>query len=157
MNPVELAQLVEALTAIASVLERLGIPGLVALALMGPAAVVIAILVLEHIRRRNADRMLEQYRADMTAAMERTRTEASVLMESYRADTQAILRELGGNQEETTRYYRDNVELVKAYRAVSENLQDVVVNNTRIMERVLALMENNMACPIARDGARGRK
>lgn len=157
MSPVEMAQLLEALTAIASVLGRLGVPGLVVLVLVGPAAVLIAVLVLEYLRRRSADRVLEQYRGDTAAAMERHRTEAAVLLESYRADTQAVLRELGNNQQETTRYYRDNVELVRAYRLVAENLQDVVVNNTRILERVLALMENNLACPMAREGARGRK
>jgi len=33
----------------------------------------------------------------------------------------------------------------------------VVVSNTRTMERVVNLIENNMSCPAARQAARGNK
>lgn len=85
------------------------------------------------------------------------REDSACKLESYRADMQTVLRELGDHQQETAQYYRDNVELVKAYERIATGLQDVVVNNTRTMERVLSLIENNMMCPAVREAARGKK
>ena len=130
MTSAEIATTLEALSGIAQVLERLGIPGLVGLALSGPALVLIAVLVIEFCRSRKMHELVESMRA-----------ESKKTLEAYRTDTQSILRELGANQSQTDRYYRDNVELVKGYELVAVNLQDVVVSNTRAMERLITILE----------------
>ena len=130
MTSAEIATTLEALAGIAQVLERLGIPGLIGLALSGPALVLIAVLVIEFYRSRKMHELVESMRIESRATLE-----------AYRADTQSILRELGSNQSQTDRYYRDNVELVKGYELVAVNLQDVVVSNTRAMERLITILE----------------
>ncbi|GAB7492275.1 hypothetical protein [Bilophila wadsworthia] len=165
MMPVEqMPQLIEALASIAEILGRLGVPGLVALVLAGPAAVLIMILVLDHLRTRHSDirdarhradmeRMFYEYRKDMDAR----NSETLALVEQHRADTQAILRDLGEKHAQVTQYYRDNVEVVKGYQRMTTDFCDVVVNNTRALERIANMSEVNMFCPMAREAATGRK
>ena len=165
MMPVEqMPQLIEALASIAEILGRLGVPGLVALVLAGPAAVLIMILVLDHLRTRHSDirdarhradmeRMFYEYRKDMDAR----NSETLALVEQHRADTQAILRDLGEKHAQVTQYYRDNVEVVKGYQRMTTDFCDVVVNNTRALERIANMSEVNMCCPMARAAATGRK
>ncbi|AAS95605.1 hypothetical protein [Nitratidesulfovibrio vulgaris] len=157
MNPADITQLVEALQMIAGILQQLGVPGLVSLMLAGPAAVLITVLILDHLRSRRQGELLETYRSDVADMVKEMREDSACKLESYRADMQTVLRELGDHQQETAQYYRDNVELVKAYERIATGLQDVVVNNTRTMERVLSLIENNMMCPAVREAARGKK
>ena len=101
--PVEqIPQLIEALASIAGILRQLGVPGLVALVLAGPAAVLIVILVLDHLRTRHTDTRAARHRADMERMfyeyrkdMEARNAETLALVEQHRADTQAILRDFG--------------------------------------------------------------
>ena len=134
MTPAEIATTLEALTGIAQILERLGISGLIALALSGPVLVLIAVLIIEYHRSRKTQEL-------MTMSVESMRSENRATLETYRADTQYLLRELGANQRQTDTYYRDNVELVRGYELVASNLQDVVVSNTRAMERLITILE----------------
>lgn len=134
MSPAEIATTLEALTGIAQILERLGISGLIALALSGPVLVLIAVLIIEYHRSRKTQEL-------MTMSVESMRSENRATLETYRADTQNLLRELGANQRQTDTYYRDNVELVRGYELVASNLQDVVVSNTRAMERLITILE----------------
>lgn len=164
MNPADITKLVQALQVIAGILQQLGVPGLVAIMLAGPAAVLITVLVLDHLRGRKQAELLETYRKDvatMVAALQAEsdsrREEASSRLETYRADMQSVLRQLGEHQRDTSQYYRDNVELVKVYERMANDLTDVVVSNTRTMERAVSLIENNMSCPAARQAARGNK
>lgn len=65
MNPADITQLVEALQMIAGILQQLGVPGLVSLMLAGPAAVLITVLILDHLRSRRQGELLETYRSDV--------------------------------------------------------------------------------------------
>jgi hypothetical protein len=157
MNPADLANLVQALSTIAGVLQQLGVPGLVALVLAAPAAVLITVLVLNHLQERKTATMLEVYRQDMTRLVEESRGEALKQLEVYRADTQNILRILGKEHSETAQYYKDNVELVKNYERIADDLSDLVSTNVQVLERLAGKIENNMYCPVARERARGSK
>jgi len=156
MNPADLANLVQALSTIAGVLQQLGVPGLVSLVLAAPAAVLITVLVLHHLQNRNTSSLLEAYRADMAALAEKARAEAATQLETYRADTQNILRVLGKEHSETSQYYKDNVELVKAYERMSKDLSDLVATNVQVLERLAGKIENNLFCPVARERVRGQ-
>ena len=142
---------------IAGVLQQLGVPGLVALVLAAPAAVLITVLVLNHLQDRKTAAMLEVYRQDMAKLAETARTEALTQLEVYRADTQSILRSLGKEHSETAQYYKDNVELVKSYERMAKDLSDLVASNVRLLERLAGQISNNMYCPLVRERARGSK
>ena len=146
MNAAEITQMITALTEIASILDRLGVPGLIAILLAGPAAVLVTILILDHLRGKRLETLNEQHRE-----------ENRLLIEQYRADTQKILLDYGIKHTEALQFYKDNVELVKQYKRIADGFQDVVVTNTGMMARVAGLTENNMHCPLAREAAKGRK
>lgn len=130
MSSSELSRLVDALTEIAGLLDRLGVPGVVVLILTGPALVLCAIILVEYHRGRRVQEMVDTARAESRA-----------VLETYRADTQHILRELGSGLQQNELYYQDNVDLVKQYDFLAKNLQDVVVSNTRATERLIVMLE----------------
>lgn len=152
MNAIDLDQIVDALTRIAALLEPLGLPGFVALMLSGPALILCSVIYVEY-RRSQSDRrmleaareemrtLLEAYRADMQATQEAHRQENGRLVEIYRSDTQKILRELGSGINKISGYYEDNVILVKQYKDISDGFLDVVVSNTRAVEKLTVLLE----------------
>lgn len=156
MNPAEITSLLRVLGIIAGILQQLGVPGLVMLLLGGPAAVLITVLVLNYLSARKQERVLELYRSDMTKVVAAAQEASSKQLEVYRADTQAIVRELGENQKQTAQFYKDNVELVKAYERVADDLSDLVSTNVQVLERLAGKIENNMFCPVARERARGQ-
>ena len=127
---VELEKMVGALTQIAGILQQLGVPGLVALVFSGPVVLIIAMLGLDYLRQRVFSLAIEQIRIEMRASIE-----------AYRTDAQTFMKELGENQAHTDKYYRDNVELVKQYERMAENLFTAIVDNTRASERLVTILE----------------
>lgn len=156
MNGVEITNLLRVLGIIAGILQQLGVPGLVMLLLGGPAAVLITVLVLNYLSARKQERVLEVYRADMAKVVAAAQEASFRQLEIYRADTQAIVRELGENQKQTAQFYKDNVELVKSYERVADDLSDLVATNVQVLERLVGKIDNNMFCPVARERARGQ-
>lgn len=163
MNPQEITALVSALQVIAKVLDSLGVPGLLGLALSGPAVVLVTILFLDHFRGARMEKMqkefrdatsllvethrkdssgnLEAYRKDTARIIEANRADTVQLLEAYRKDTQGACLALGRDHAEVTKYYQDNVQLVTAYERVADSLQTVVVSNTRAMEGLAVIVK----------------
>ena len=157
-------ELLGALQTVAAFLEEMGIPGLVALILIGPAIMVVAVFALDYLRQRHAVRLEEERRTEARAdrdlireLMERYREEAFALVEKHREETAGILRDLSGKHAEVSQYYRDNVELLRATQHMAEDFRDIVLNNTRALERLTSAVEMNFYCPAAREAATGKK
>lgn len=130
MNPNDIQTLLSAVQTIATILSSLGVPGLLALALSGPALVIIAVLVMTHISITRMEKSQQIFRDDMRQTLE-----------AYRTDTQNIVREIGNEHAEAVRFYNDNVELVKDYERIADALQTIIVNNTRATERLITIIE----------------
>ena len=130
INPEELDALVRAVQTIASVLAGLGLPGLIALALAGPACVLITVLLLTH-RQALATEL----------AQERANASSEAALEAYRKDTQEMLRDIGAKHLEVKGFYERNVDLVKNYERMTDSLQALVTNNTRALERLITIIE----------------
>lgn len=130
MNPGELEALVQPVQAIAAVLTQLGVPGLLGLALAGPALIILAMLYFEHLRATRQEQAQAAYRD----AVEK-------VLETYRSDTMNMLREVAKEHSEAVRFYNDNVELVQDYERMAEALQTIIVNNTRALERLVTIIE----------------
>ena len=130
MNPGELEALVQPVQAIAAVLTQLGVPGLLGLALAGPALIILAMLYFEHLRATRQEQAQAAYRD----AVEK-------VLETYRSDTLNMLREVAKEHSEAVRFYNDNVELVQDYERMAEALQTIIVNNTRALERLVTIIE----------------
>lgn len=130
MNPNDIQTLLSAVQTIATILSSLGIPGLLALALSGPALVIIAVLVMTNLSITRMEKSQQIYRDAMYQTLE-----------AYRADTQKIVREIGKEHAEAVRFYNDNVELVRDYERIADALQTIIVNNTRATERLITIIE----------------
>ena len=96
--------------------------------------------------------------------MQQLRSDMSNALETYRSDTLNIVRELGQNQLATAQFYKDNVELVKDYKEltkdykrVANDLSDLIVGHTTVLQRLAGLIETNMQCPMVRETAHGKK
>lgn len=130
MTPNDIQTLLGAVQTIAAILSSLGVPGLLALALSGPALVIIAVLVMTHISITRMEKSQQMFRDDMRQTLE-----------AYRTDTQNIVREIGKEHAEAVAFYNDNVELVRGYERISDALQTIIVNNTRATERLITIIE----------------
>lgn len=156
--PVEqLPQLIDALSAFAGILERLGVPG-VFIILFGVILIPVAsLIVINHANTKSLTEMHEQARRDTQAIVQQLRSDMSNALETYRSDTLDIVKELGKNQMATSQFYRDNVELVKNYQRIANDLSDLIVSNVSVLQRLAGLIENNMQCPAVREAAHGKK
>ena len=168
-------EIIGAFVSLAKSLEELGLPGLLAVLLLGPLMTVIAVFALDFLRRRaerqdaeerrreaKEDRKLlrevvDRYREEALALEERHREASLALVEKHRGETANILHDLGEKHAEVSQFYRDNVELVKSTQRLATDMRDIIVNNTRAVERLTNAVETNFFCPAAREAATGKK
>jgi hypothetical protein len=157
-------EIIAGIVSLARGLDELGLPGLLALLMLGPLMTVIAVFALDFFRQRHVRQEEEARRADakadrdlLLAIVERNRAESAALQEQHRAETASILRDLGEKHAEVTQYYKDNVELLKATQRIAEDLRDIIIANTRAFDRLTNAMEANFYCPMVREHATGKK
>ena len=65
-------------------------------------------------------------------------------------DTKKILAQYKADMTDQREMYKNNVELVRAVTAIAENQQDVIIMNTRFMERLVDRIDTNQFCPMVR-------
>ena len=111
-------------------LFALGLPGIILMLAAIPALVVAVVFILDHRHGKRTEMLLEAYRQD-------TQNVLRAVSEKH----EAILRDMSEKHEETAEFYRKNVTLVKNYEKMNDILQTLVVNNTRVMERLTVVIE----------------
>ena len=111
-------------------LFALGLPGIILMLAAIPALVIAVVFILDHRHGKRTEMLLEAYRKD-------TQEVLRAVSEKH----EAILRERSEKHDETAEFYRKNVTLVKNYEKMNDILQTLVVNNTRVMERLTVVIE----------------
>lgn len=111
-------------------LFALGLPGIVLMLAAIPALVIAVVFILDHRHGKRTEMLLEAYRQD-------TQNVLRAVSEKH----EAILRDMSEKHAETAEFYRKNVTLVKNYEKMNDILQTLVVNNTRVMERLTVVIE----------------
>jgi len=168
-------EIIAALGGIAEFMNDFGVPGLIALVLLGPILMAGVFLAVDYIRQRHhrqedearrqdvkEDRELfregmRRQREQVEALVEQHRIQNDALLETYRKEVAGILYNLGEKHAEVVQFYKDNVELVKTTQRMALDMRDLIVNNTRVVERLAATMDANFHCPIVREAATGKK
>ena len=56
--------------------------------------------------------------------------------------------------EQVVKQYENNVVLVEGYQKLANDLAGIITLNTQTLTRLVAQIESNQTCPIARDGAK---
>ena len=159
----------------ATFMNELGLPGLIALILLGPVVTAAVFFGLDFFRQRHIRQEEEARRQEAKEAEETRRREAkkeremimelvskqqaqtAALVEAHRAETAAILRDLGEKHGEVAQYYKNNVELLKTTQHMASDMRDLILNNTRAVERLSSAVENNFFCPVSREAATGKR
>ena len=111
-------------------LFALGLPGIILMLAAIPALVIAVVFILDHRHGKRTEMLLEAYRQD-------TQNVLRAVSEKH----EAILRDMSEKHEETAEFYRKNVTRVKNYEKMNDILQTLVVNNTRVMERLTVVIE----------------
>ena len=111
-------------------LFALGLPGIILMLAAIPALVIVVVFILDYRHGKRTEMLLEAYRND-------TQKVLRAVSEKH----EAILREMSEKHDETAEFYRKNVTLVKNYENMNDILQTLVVNNTRVMERLTVVIE----------------
>ena len=111
-------------------LFALGLPGIILMLAAIPALVIVVVFILDYRHGKRTEMLLEAYRND-------TQEVLRAVSEKH----EAILREMSKKHDETAEFYRKNVTLVKNYEKMNDILQTLVVNNTRVMERLTVVIE----------------
>ncbi|NDY56322.1 hypothetical protein G3N56_06140 [Desulfovibrio sulfodismutans] len=78
---------------------------------------------------------------------ERKRQEA---LSQYREDMHKVLKAYGDDLKAVAAFYRDNVKLVESYEKIADSLQDTVVLNTQVMQKLTDAVCTNQFCPATR-------
>lgn len=92
---------------------------------LGPMGLVLIMWYVDH-RRYERDRT--EHKADMVSVLER-----------YDKDMRTV-----------TRFYEDNVVLVKGYAALAGDLSTIIHLNTQVQTQLAEKISNNMFCPAVR-------
>lgn len=111
-------------------LFALGLPGIILMLAAIPALVIAVVFILDYRHGKRTEMLLEAYRKD-------TQEVLRAVSEKH----EAILRDMSEKHDETAEFYRKNVTLVKNYEKMNDILQTLVVNNTRVMERLTVVIE----------------
>ena len=140
-------EIIGALETLVGFFEKMGIPGLVMLVMLGPAMIIIALFALDYIRQRHTRQDIEDRRKEG----EKYRNQLMQMQSQHQIDMQRLERDLGAKHAEVVQFYKDNVELVKTTQRLAIDLRDIIVNNTRALEHLTSVHQANFFCPVARE------
>ncbi len=114
MNPTDMAVFVQDMGELISTLNALGLPGLLAIVLSGPAVVVCLIVYLNINSSMRMEKMLE----------------------SYREDTQEILLKLNEKSDSFIETQQVLINQINKDSQQNQSLQTLIINNTTAMEQL---------------------
>jgi len=78
------------------------------------------------------------------------------LMAEHKKDLAQVLERYSKDMAKVTRYYEDNVLLVKGYERLAGDLAGIIHLNTQAQTHLVESIRNNMFCPAIREkGPRG--
>ena len=122
------------LATIMPIVSMLGLPGLV--------------LIFWYVDQRRLDQEQKNHMASITAAESRHLAEIAEIKEQFTL----VMTASDKRFEAVVRMYEDNVLLVKGYERLAGDLANIIHLNTQMQTRLAEKIENNMNCPIVRDG-----
>jgi hypothetical protein len=141
MDAVSAKEVAAALAVFSSLVEQLGAGGVIGLFVGGPSLMAAIGFAQAAWSGRRMHIIYEEARKNLNELWEKHRSEISQLQEEHRRETAGIVKELGEGLKLATRYYEDNVELVKDYKRLADSLQDLIITNIRSIEKMVASVE----------------
>ena len=133
---------VAALSAVTKMIETLGPGGFVTVIFAGPVITTVVVMLLAIANSNRQQRLLEIYREDTGKLFEQYRENTSALVEKNRERTDMILERYQEAQSKFMGFYNEQSARVKSVHQLAEGFRDIVVANTRSMERLAADVEH---------------
>lgn len=130
MDP-QTAAMLAAIMPLVEGLVALGVPGLILGMAAIPAIVITLICWLNYRHYKQMDKTLDAYRAD-----------TQKLMSEFSNMHEECIRVFTARHEEVVNFYNSNVALVKNHERLNDSHQTLIVNNTRVMERLCVVVES---------------
>ncbi|CAK7024774.1 MAG: hypothetical protein DELT_02535 [Desulfovibrio sp.] len=146
-------EVIGALETVAEFLDKMGVPGLLTLFMIGPAMIVAALFALDYLRQRHAKQDAEERRKESEAY----RAQLLEMQSQHQTEMQKFARDMSTKHAEVSQFYKDNVELVKTTQRLATDMRDIITNNTRALEHLTSVAQANFFCPVAREKATGKK
>lgn len=122
------------LATIMPIVSMLGLPGLV--------------LIFWYVDQRRLDQEQKNHMASIATANARHLAEIAEIKGQFAT----VMTASDKRFEAVVRMYEDNVLLVKGYERLAGDLANIIHLNTQMQTRLAEKIENNMNCPIIRDG-----
>lgn len=140
---------------IETIIKTLGAPGIIVIC-MGAPSLVMAFLYADHRRYererleavRNEGLKEAQYREDKARNEAQHREEMAAGKEQF----MVIITAQEKRFEQVAGFYEKNVYLVENYAKLANDLADIIHLNTQMMTRLVEKIENNLFCPIVKEG-----
>jgi len=130
VDPASMKEMATTLGMFVTLVENMGVEGLVGLMLGGPFLAVSAVWAQSWSDRRHNQKTSDEFRKDI-----------SQLQEEHRKETAEILKKFGESLEKTTRYYENNALLVQNYEKLANDLHALIVTNIQTIGNLNAQLE----------------
>jgi hypothetical protein len=140
-----------------TVIKTLGAPGIILICMGGPS-LVMAFMYADH-RRWDRDRLSSIKEDGVKQARdisEKALSEARHKEEKDAMEKQfmAIISQQEKRFEAVVKNYESNVLLVESYQRLSNELATIIHMSTQVMTKLVEKIDNNMFCPMTREGVR---
>ena len=145
-------EVIGALETLTAFFEKMGVPGLLMLVMLGPAMIIIALFALDYMHQRHAKQDAEERRKEA----ETYRAQLQKMQNQHQSDLQKFMLDINTKHAEVSQFYKDNVELVKTTQRLATDMRDIITNNTRALEHLTSVAQANFFCPVAREKATGK-
>ena len=137
------------------IIKTLGAPGIIIICMGGPS-LVMAFMYSDH--RRYEREKLETVKQDgikqAQIVEDKARAEARHHEEMSRMEKQfmAIIASQEKRFEAVVKNYENNVILVESYQKLAGELAGIIHLSTQVMTKLVEKIDNNLFCPITREG-----
>ena len=140
-----------------TIIKTLGAPGIIIICMGGPS-LVMAFMYADH-RRYEREKLeavkldglkKEKYIQERAEEKERHKEDLARMKEQLLA----IIAQQDRRFEVVVKNYENNVLLVEAYQRLANELAGIIHLSTQVMTKLVEKIDNNMFCPMIKDGVR---
>jgi hypothetical protein len=140
-----------------TIVQALGAPGIIIICMGGPS-MVMAFMYADH-RRYDRERLEKVRQEGIEQALhiqQRTEAEGHHKEEMARTEKQlmAIIAQQEKRFEAVVKNYENNVLLVESYQRLANELAGIIHMSTQVMTKLVEKIDNNMFCPMIKEGVR---
>lgn len=122
---------------VSTIIYLLGLPG--------------AVLVLWYVDNRRYDKLEKKRDKEINLIIQTMREETRTIQREAKVELNRVLEAYKDDVRTVSRFYEDNVLLVKNYQKLADDLAGIITLNTQVQTKLVEQIKNNMFCPVLRE------